>query len=99
MSEYTPDTDEVKSAYDSFMIEFRDDYNGEKQFDRWLAQHEAKVRDDYRDRLVDALRDFNRALDVTDPFQWGFVTAVDELMKVLDSVKERADDSFATLYR
>lgn len=55
MSEYTPDTRYVKAAYDSFMIEFRDDYTGDKQFDRWLAEHDAEVRADERNRTIETL--------------------------------------------
>jgi hypothetical protein len=62
MSDYTPTTVEVGDAYDSFMIEFKNDYTGDNQFDRWLAEHDAEVAKAERERIVVLLNGFRERL-------------------------------------
>lgn len=69
----------------------------EKGFDRWLAEHEAKVREDYKGRVIDALENAKHNLDTSDPFTDGFLTALDEIAKIIESTKKRATDSFGYL--
>jgi len=105
MSEYTPKTWEIKHAYvdtTEYVQRMEKDSNRSlteinEEFDRWLAEHEAKVREDYKGRVIDALENAKHNLDTSDPFTDGFLTALDEIAKIIESTKKRATDSFGYL--
>lgn len=64
MSDYTPTDAEVRHEYVmSFLVEYQQDASDE--FDRWLAEHDAKVR-------AETLREFATWLDGGTPRAWGF---------------------------
>lgn len=71
MSDYTPTTEQVRKAYmydpedeyrDPVNAPFRAKENG-RQFDRWLAQHDADVRK----QVAVVVRSYNAPVKVGDP--------------------------------
>lgn len=104
MTEHTPHTPTTNAIKESWQRGHpnpttTDPAEREAEFDRWLTQHEAKVRKDYRGRIVDSLEDAKQYLDTADPFTDGAVTAFNELIRILDDIQGKAGDSFAILYR
>lgn len=64
MSDWTPETEQVRAHYVFNQSNQWDPERGEA-FDRWLAEHDAKVR-------AEALREFATWLDGGTPRAWGF---------------------------
>jgi hypothetical protein len=60
MSEYTPSTADMKRVYEEqFNLYYAEEVRAKehaKEFDRWLAKHEAEVARAERERIVELLR-------------------------------------------
>lgn len=44
MSDYTPDTDDVRDIFAKYAEEHHGEQDGDAEFDRWLAAHDAEIR-------------------------------------------------------
>lgn len=61
MSDYTPQTPNVRQAYQAWMVADEEDgWDAAKAFDRWLAQHDAKTAKATEARIIALLDRTNR---------------------------------------